>query len=564
MAPAQPEAPANPFAAPPPFTQDPFAGLFGQPAAGPPPPAAPLGMHQGSRVALPDEKLIRESMDSLPDDKIVNVELWETDGKATLSSEPIMSQDGILMSAVKTPVRWIDYGGHWYMQVTDPASKKVYRKSFETRGDPAPASYRPRIGGQEMDKAALVQTLREFGVIPQAQAAMPAGAVPQTVYGDVRGEIGKLEAKIERLEKERDDAKDAKNDALRKVDIASSDLKNEQRATADLREQVRDLKAEVKNPSQTGKPDWVYALEVMKKGEGEGVSTKDMMAFQERIFGLVEKMKHGTEGEKQDAFAQLNSSLDFIKKVQGAAGIGKSDSDESTLGQVGKIAGALDKGLEYLASRDKKKSEAEAAKKKTGGTTTASGGQASGKESATDADGAIGFAMNRVLTAFRAGASVPPADWAKSAEPVAGKLVASAIWVTEMELGDAAPEVAFFLDQIKKDPEGILVAFGGKQSPPVPEGFCLEVARWYRLMNGMPEKAPPAKTSAAEPPASGAGQKGMDTPPAATEAPVSPPGASPAPPPGNGPEKPQEPTQAAPAAPQAPPGDPLVPKPVPN
>jgi hypothetical protein len=228
----------------------------------------------------------------------------------------------------------------------------------------------------------------------------------------------------------------------------------------------------------------------MKKGEGEGFTTKDAMAFQERMFGLVEKIKHGSEGEKQDAFAQLNSSLDFIKKVQGAAGIaaGGVKADEDTLGKIAKIAGGIDKGVDYLTARMKKQEQADAAKKKPAGQTTTTT-----QQPANTQQGIIDFTMQKLLDEVRAGASVPQEHWAESAERVGHVLVSTVLWFDDMHLTDADPEVGFFLAQAKKNPEEILVAFGGKQNPPVPQAYCLMLARNFRLMMGMDELQPAQK-----------------------------------------------------------------------
>ena len=100
----------------------------------------------GSRQALTEEALARSGTTEYPDDMLVTVKLWQVND-AGVAGDPIAVAHNVLYSVAKEPLLWIEWGGKWYMELIQPETKKkLVRKTFVTRGDPAPKNWRRQRG----------------------------------------------------------------------------------------------------------------------------------------------------------------------------------------------------------------------------------------------------------------------------------------------------------------------------------------------------------------------------------------------------------------------------------
>jgi len=318
----------------------------------------------GSSQAITEEALARRGTTEYPDDMLVTVKLWEVN-EAGVAGDPITIAHNVLYSTAKEPMTWIEYGGKWYMELVQPETKKkLVRKTFVTRGDPAPKNWRPRIGGEEMDEQkfanAMVMALRGTGIIPNQQPqqmGLPPGTVPQGVYGDVpgslRADITELKGKIERLEKERDDAKDTRNEMARQRDLAQQEVKGLEREVREVRERCTSLQTKVDNAPKSEKPEWAYAAEVFGKRGDDGIKTADLLKLQEKFTDALSVLKGG--GGQSEAISQLNTAMDLMEKMRKAAGLptagvsgGSGEGDT-----LNKILGLADKAASLVQGRQR-------------------------------------------------------------------------------------------------------------------------------------------------------------------------------------------------------------------
>jgi hypothetical protein len=450
----------------------------------------------GSAQAITEEALARRGTTEYPDDMLVTVRLWEVND-AGVAGDPISIAHNVLYSIAKEPLTWIEYGGKWYMELIQPETKKkLVRKTFTTRGDPAPKNWRPRIGGgDEMDEqkfaTAMVMALRGTGVIPNTQAqqpGLPPGAVPGEVYGGVAGglraDITELKAKVERLEKERDDAKDAKNEAQRQRDMNQSKIDGLEREIRDLRDRERDLKAALASaPKGDGKPEWAYVVDALGKKDGaDGIKITDLLRLQEKFTDTIATMKSG-DG---DQFRTLNGALDLVEKTRKAAGVngaggpgGAGDGDT-----LNKILGLADKAASLVQGRQR------LVEIERGGRPPAQpqpqGQQGAPQRTEQDMDKeALERTLRRLEVAFHA--KVNP-------ERVGQMLASSINWAGALEFAEMDPDVKTFMSKIVQDPDKWIVWYAENLDPKIDDAteYGKAVAESFKkAMPNRPKPPPP-------------------------------------------------------------------------
>ena len=454
----------------------------------------------GSAQAITEEALARKGTTEYPDDMLVSVKLWEVND-AGVAGDPITVAHNVLYSTAKDPLTWIEYGGKWYMELVQPETKKkLVRKTFTTRGDPAPKNWRPRIGGgDEMDETkfanAMVMALRGTGVIPnqpqQQQQGLPPGAVPRDVYGDVpgqlRSDITELTPKVERLEKERDDATDAKNEAQRQRDMNQSKIDGLEREIRDLRDRERDLKASLAAaPKGDGKPDWAYAAEMFGKRGEDGIKVTDLLRLQEKFTDTIATMKSG-DG---DQFRTLNGALDLVEKTRKAAGVQGAGGAAGEGDTLNRILGLADKAASLVQGRQRLVEIERGGRPPAQSQPTGQQGGQQPQRSEQDMDKeALERTLHRLEVAFHA--KVNP-------ERV-GQMLASAItWAASMEFAEMDPDVKTFMGKIVQDPDHWIVWYAENLDPKI-EGaadYGKAVCASFKVaMNWKPPAAQPTPPS---------------------------------------------------------------------
>jgi hypothetical protein len=197
---------------------DPFAELAGSYPAKAQAPSATIP-RPGSTIAITEDHIVREGLADFPDDVLVSVELRRSEGGAV--SNPLMIQHNVLYSVAKEPLSWIPYGGVWVIKYSMPQLKKQVTKTVETPGPVPPIEWRPRIGGGDDDMddttfmAKMIASMQRMGMA--APGVQQQQGVQTEIYGGMqqglRADIMELRADVKRLEKERDQSRDTRNNA---------------------------------------------------------------------------------------------------------------------------------------------------------------------------------------------------------------------------------------------------------------------------------------------------------------------------------------------------------------
>jgi len=446
----------------------------------------------GSAQAITEEALARKGTTEYPDDMLVTVRLWEVND-AGVAGDPISIAHNVLYSIAKEPLTWIEYGGKWYMELIQPETKKkLVRKTFTTRGDPAPKNWRPRIGGgDEMDEqkfaTAMVMALRGTGIIPnQPSPGMPAGAVPQTIYdgstGDLRTQIGELKSEVKSLQGEKEREKDAKVDAVRKQDLAERDLKQAEKEVRALTDRVRDLEGKLAAaPRGDGKPDWVYAAEAFgKKGE-DGLKVGDLLRLQEKFSDTIASLKSGDS----DQFRTLNGALDLVEKTRKAAGVQGAGGGAAGEGDtLNKILGLADKAASLVQGRQRLVEIERGGRPPAQQQPTGQQGAPQRTEQDMDKD-ALERTLRRLEVAFHA--KVNP-------ERVGQMLASSINWAGALEFAEMDPDVKTFMSKIVQDPDKWIVWYAENLDPKIDDAteYGKAVAESFKkAMPNRPKPPPP-------------------------------------------------------------------------
>jgi len=339
--------------------------------------------------------------------------------------------------------------------------------------------------------ARLLQAMKTMGMeLPRGvQAGVPTG-VYDGVQGNLRSDIAELRADLRRLEKERDEARDGKNAAERRADISEMGLKTAEKENRDLRDRIRDaetkvhaLELQVQNV-KPGKPDWVYAIEALSQGKGDQLGPKDLIAMQDKFYAVLSKMKDSDS--KTTAMEDLNTALDFVEKTKKAAGVvqgvaGEQDTLDKVLNIGGKVAGIIEQRMAAASASAKAPPKKDAAQPESKRTSSGDGERMSRQPSKEmDPADVIKMTLKYITKGIHDGTD---------AETSARKLASTAIWATENGFG--ADDKDGYIASLMKEPEETIVLYGSIQTPPIPEAYCLEVARIFRVAMGMSAKDEP-------------------------------------------------------------------------